>query len=388
MKIPFGAYFYPISIKSKERIRKAAKFGYKLINESEIVKKALPLYPGHAQPNVYCLGDSKTTYWDDTDIRAMDKQINLALEYNLNFFIFNTYIGTKSGKIIRELVEVLNCFVSLQSSKSIKFGLAFVLESPRAVLPVPRIADFEEPNRGYDINKQTARAVIDDCVKKYWCKKNYLYLKGKPYLSIHTSRLDSSITSPWSRSFKAFIEYLYVYSQKKYKLEPYVVGIIRKKEDGILMEHSGVRALTGYAFLPDFDKGASPIQNYDTLLQRREGEWKEIAYKSSIPFIPPAVIGWDGSPRGEQGFKLKEVERIYPYVPIIEGNTPLSFQQMLSDSLSHIKSNIPESERYCLICAWNEISEGCALLPRLKQNQVDFGYLEVLKEVAKTLDIG
>lgn len=379
-KYPVGAYFYPITTNSPERVLRAKQYGYTLINEVDLAAQANPLYKKHKQPNIYCLGDLESTPWDDTNIKSMEKQIDLAIKYGINFFIFNTYIGSKDGKIVTEMTEPLdNAFLVSESNNFLKFGLMFTLGHPRALLPIPADPKFEEPNRLFDINKLTAKTIIDICNQKYWNKNNYFSINDRPYISLYKGGLNLSANSKDFEMFKNFIHFMKKYSMLNYNINPYIVGVIKEVSDSKPLESCGVDALSGYAFLPDFSKNSSSIQNYDTLLNKREAEWNTITSNCKIPFIPPVVVGWDASPRGERGHSLESVSGLYPFTPIVEGSGPRAFEKMFKDSQNFVDRNVRRGEKYTIVCAWNEVSEGCSLLPTIEKGNINFGYLESIK---------
>ena len=97
-------------------------------------------------------------------------------------------------------------------------------------------------------------------------------------------------------------------------------------------------------------------------------------------FIPSAVVGWDATPRGQRGITLDEVRGKYPFTPIIVDASPDKFYNMLLAIYRYFPTRIINRNRLFTICAFNEITEGAALLPVLKKDgQVDFGYLNALK---------
>jgi len=71
----------------------------------------------------------------------------------------------------------------------------------------------------------------------------------------------------------------------------------------------------------------------------------------------------------------------YPYTPIVVGSSPEKFEEMLRETLRFVEDNVPLEEKYGMVCAWNEVTEGATLLPEVKGDMVDFGYLEALRRV-------
>ena len=102
-EIPTFAYFYPLSTQCPERQARAAEHGYVLPDETQLCQESQPLYKGHNQPVTYCLGEAALKNWDDADPSAMERQIELASNYGIDGFVFDTYIGEKDGRKKHEL---------------------------------------------------------------------------------------------------------------------------------------------------------------------------------------------------------------------------------------------------------------------------------------------
>jgi len=139
--------------------------------------------------------------------------------------------------------------------------------------------------------------------------------------------------------------------------------------------------MTGYAFLPDFGKPPY-VQDHSQLMEKRAAEWADIqAAIGSSPYVPPVVTGWDASPRGANGVKLDDVEGMYPFTPVVEGSSPELLSEMIDRQRTFVMQNVPEGERYTPITAWNEVTEGASLLPRVVDSQggMDMSYLDVIR---------
>jgi hypothetical protein len=70
-------------------------------------------------------------------------------------------------------------------------------------------------------------------------------------------------------------------------------------------------------------------------------------------------------------------KREYPYGPVVVGNTPARFEELLRDARRHME-NDPRKPFGVLINAWNEWTEGGYLLP---EERTDTAYLEAIKRV-------
>ncbi len=67
----------------------------------------------------------------------------------------------------------------------------------------------------------------------------------------------------------------------------------------------------------------------------------------------------------------------YPYVPVVVGNTPERFEQLLRDA-DHFIRRDPRQPFALLVNAWNEWTEGGFLLPEAQSGQA---HLEAISRV-------
>lgn len=411
-----GAYFYPHTTYSPDRFYRALEVGRTLNikellqspNELELIRDAPPLFPGHDQPRIYCL-DAKTTTWDDCHTADLIGQIALARSAGLTFFIFDSYCGLKEGEPQDELTAPLDYLLQMaeltpnipgilsatRTLPAFKYACMETLESPRVVLPMPTVERgkmFAEPDRQYDITPESARYIIDKNAR-HWRHKHYLRVKvdcgpyswpnGRPYLSILMPNFgDAPEHTRWNL-MKDFMEALRQHALKEYNEYPYVVGVIRGPGDAERWLDLAADAITHYAFLPDFNAGAPPIQDYSQLMQSRQESWTELhklANKYDTSYIPALSVGWDASPRGARGYTWEEVAGKFPYSPIVVGNTPERIGAMLKKAIAFTLAHVPEEQRLIPMFAWNEMGEGGVLLPRLlPDGSVDNSRLEAVR---------
>lgn len=138
------------------------------------------------------------------------------------------------------------------------------------------------------------------------------------------------------------------YSWRKYGTEPYLATVCLKATYALDHLAAGANSMTGYGFLPDFTESVRrPIQNYREQVIKRIEEWGTIQEQIDKPYIPPVVVGWNASPC--EGKHFRDIQGMYPFTPIT---------------------------------AWNEITEGAALLPKiLPDGSVDNSYLAKIREL-------
>ena len=95
------------------------------------------------------------------------------------------------------------------------------------------------------------------------------------------------------------INYMKEYSWRKYRIEPYLATVCLRVTHALDHLAAGADFMTGYGFLPDFTESMwRSIQNYREQVIKRIEEWGIIQEQIDKPYIPPIVVGWDVSPRG------------------------------------------------------------------------------------------
>lgn len=144
------------------------------------------------------------------------------------------------------------------------------------------------------------------------------------------------------------INYMKEYSWRKYRIEPYLATVCLRVTHALDHLAAGANSMTGYGFLPDFTESVRrPIQNYREQVIKRIEEWGTIQEQIDKPYIPPVVVGWNASPC--EGKHFRDIKGMHPFTPIT---------------------------------AWNEITEGAALLPKiLPDGSVDNSYLAKIREL-------
>ena len=148
------------------------------------------------------------------------------------------------------------------------------------------------------------------------------------------------------------INYMKEYSWRKYRIESYLATVCLRVTHALDHLAAGANSMTGYGFLPDFTESVRrPIQNYREQVIKRIEEWGTIQEQIDKPYIPPVVVGWDVSTRKSipEGKHFRDIQGMCPFTPIT---------------------------------AWNEITEGAALLPKiLPDGSVDNSYLAKIREL-------
>ena len=124
-------------------------------------------------------------------------------------------------------------------------------------------------------------------------------------------------------------------------------------------------------------------ERYEDVMEAHRRHWERMRAAPLVD-LPVVTTGWDATPRCSKDVpwpfphsplsgKYKYYE--YPYVPVVVGNTPERFEQLLRDAAQHIDRD-PRQPFAVLINAWNEWTEGGYLLP---EEQTGTARLEAIR---------
>lgn len=385
-RTPIFAYFFPQDVEDSHRIERTRDLKGNLISDLELARNTGSLL---GKKTTYCLGDSIVD-WCDSDPKVIGKQIELAKNFGINGFIVDTYVGSQHGVSVEEFTASLDNIAKL-SAQGMNFASMFSLRLPRAISPVKK--GYREPGRDFDLSFHTARLIVERAAR-LWDKPTYLHFEGNPYLALYglLKHPDAYLTR--------FLAYMRDYAHKCYQKDLYLVGVGQTPQDFMRLARLDFEGITQYAGLPDFAEvkqlpefdgfavasQAEPIQDYTTQVDLQLQRCLALAQLGINNLIPSASVGWNASVRTEPVESIKEVEKVYPYTPIVMNSSP----EALYTYLNKIKDFLDSTEiknTYFLICAWNEIGESSALLPKLDDdNQIDFSYLEAVLNFARLLE--
>ena len=119
-----------------------------------------------------------------------------------------------------------------------------------------------------------------------------------------------------------------------------------------------------------------PFEPYAHMVERHEGYWDAMD-KGELPYAPVVTVGWDVTYRWESsGVPWPPTNQHYPYTPIVNDSNPQLFGDLVRRARRHAAAS-PKKTPYILVNAWNEWTEGSALLPDARFGT---GYLKALRD--------
>jgi hypothetical protein len=117
-----------------------------------------------------------------------------------------------------------------------------------------------------------------------------------------------------------------------------------------------------------------PRTDYRDVMDFNIRYWKRTSRQFRIPYFPNVTMGWDASPRCVQTDNFEH--RRYPFMPVLNGNTPENFRQALAAAKRHVDLFNPPN-RHISVNAWNEWTEGSYLEP---DKRTGYAYLEAIRD--------
>jgi hypothetical protein len=317
-------------------------------------------------------------YFDEADPKWMAKQIDTAKKYGVNVFIFDWY--WYSG------VQILNTPVEKTLPKTankdkIKYALMWADHTWVNYYPFPYTGpvNWLLPIRHSPAN---FRRVMDFCIAHHFNQPNYWRVDGKVYFSFFAPE-DFIRQQGGPEKVKS----LFDEAREKVK-KAGLGGIHFAAFTGIPqsipeVQAAGFDSMTSYnvtTMSSGYQFPNQPFEEEDHFVQRHESYWDNMD-TGVLPYGPVVTVGWDVTPRWELDVPWPPTENHYPYTPIVINNTPDKFGNLVRRALRHMEHSKLKPPAL-FINAWNEWTEGSALLP---QKKYGYGYLEQLK---KALDEG
>jgi hypothetical protein len=239
-----------------------------------------------------------------------------------------------------------------------------------------RVAD---PDNLTDIwSGQVDRAIFENLVQrwieKYFTRKNYYKIDGKPVFSIYDmSNLVSGLggLAQTAEAFEYFraevkkagfpdLHLQMILTDLRYINVSGVDGSSEKIDEATLIKALKVDSLTHYQFV----HFANVSKDYETLLTEVKAEHERVLQNYDLPYYPHASVGWDNNPR-----------TVKPLPYVARENTPENFARALQ--LAKAYSEKHNTTPLITINSWNEWTETSYLEP---DDKYGYGYLNAIKK--------
>ena len=372
-KITVAAYYFPNYHTGDPRNDK--NMG-KEWAEWDLVKDALPRFPGHQQPKVPAWG-----YLDEKDPEVMAKKIAAAVEHGIDCFIFDWYMY-EDGPFLNRCID--EGFLKATNTETIKFALMWANHDWVNIHPYTRGADQKLLYSG-KVSPERFEEIGDFVIKEYFTKSNYWKIEGKPYFSIY--------------DIKKFVEGFGSIEATKTAMETMNEKAVNAGLKGIhwnmvawgnpilpvenapsntpeLIKSLGFNSATSYVWIHHTQLPETQT-DYNWVRDRYFEHWEKAKLEYGVPYFPNVTMGWDSSPRCDLISEWGNVG--YPFMNIISNNTPENFKTALQMTKEKLLAD-PTGPRILNINCWNEWTEGSYLEPDTISGMK---YLEAVREVFK-----
>ena len=342
--------------------------------EWELVKSAVPRFPGHYQPLQPSWG-----FFDESDPAWAEREIQLASEHGIDVMLFDWY-WYSGVRIMEEALE--NGFLRARNNKRLQFALMWANHDWADYFPAP----FGKPWNMWLPSRhcpQDLEQVIDYCADHYFKRSNYWKVKNRLFFSIFqpVKFVDELGGASKVKRLLAKIDR----RLRSKDLPPiHWNAMLWVPEPVAMLKEAGFHSTTSYnivsgAVSPDL------LVNYESVMEAHQTLWHKMK-KTSLPYLPTVTVGWDVTPRCEKDIKWPfppsplTGNLDYPYVHVVCGNTPERFQELCENAKRHVEQEAPHAFAIT-VNAWNEWTEGSYLLP---EKRTDLAYLEAIQKTFGT----
>ncbi len=282
--------------------------------------------------------------WRDDALEIMERQIDLAADNGIDFFLFCWYWRDNKGPINPEAIRALphhtslNLYMKARNKHRIKFGLLVANHQGSEILGPENWGD-------------AVRFWLP-----YFKDPQHVTVEGKPLVVLFDSKgIDEAGLAGMQTAARAG-------------------GL-----DGLAIAGCGSAAPKGfthrthYNIIPGYAAG-SEAHPYSELVTAHVKNWSGSREK---PYIPEVTVGWDKRPWEDKSGLDQKSGWYFP------GRTVDEFKDFLQKAITWMDEHPDETtpERIVLLYAWNELGEGGYLVPT--KGDPEAKYLKAVKEVVK-----
>jgi Glycosyltransferase WbsX len=365
-----GAYYFP-GFHPDPRVSIDHGPGW---TEWELLRRAEPKFPGHRQPKIPLWG-----FEDESKPDVFAKKIAAAADHGLTHFLFDWY--WYDGPFLNGALD--SGYLQAPNNRRLKFALMWANHDWFDIQPAKLHGPGTLLHPGV-VNRDVFETVTDHVIEKYFKHPSYWTIDNRPYFSVYELfRLVNGLGGP--EATRAALDHFREKTKRAgfagLHLNAVMWGVqILPGEQNIqnvaqLLAALNFDSVTSYVWihhvkLPDF-----PVTSYEYAMAGMEQYSSKAGGETGLPYFPNVTMGWDASPRTCQSDLF--INRSYPFMPTLGGNTPAAFETALRRVKSYLDRN-ESARRICTLNAWNEWTEGSYLEPD-SVNQM--AYLEAVKTV-------
>ena len=332
--------------------------------EWEFARTAKPRFPGHKLPFKPLPG-----YLDGKDPTDVSTEIELASNAGIDVFLYDYYYY--NGQITQQ--EALEeGFLKAPNRSKMKFALMWCYHErwnqfrPKYGQPRTKLMELAHTPEEF-------LGLIDYSIKNYFPRPEYWRKDGRLFFSIYNGQYFVKMLGP--EKVKAAL----VEARKRVRAAG--LGEIEFNTQNVGPAASAQMAELGFDSLTDYGFGPWNLPNYKSrytsgellynfadagpYLEKRWADYRQ----GPLPYYPIVPTGWDSTARcrPEEPFPWTGAKwNEYPYCGTFTNATPQIFEKYLRAAKAAVE-NDPKQPGVVYINAWNEYTEGCSLLPTVRE---------------------
>jgi hypothetical protein len=285
--------------------------------------------------------------WRDDSLEIMERQIDLAADNGIEFFLFCWYWRDNKGPINPRAINSLphhtslNLYLKARNKHRVKFSLLVANHGGSEIIG----------------SENWGKAV--EFWMPYFKDPQFMRIGDKPLVVIFNAKgiADQDLAHMQAVAKDGGLTGLSI------------AGCGNTSDKNFTHR-------THYNIVPGYDAG-SEQHPYSELIDAHKAQWKGTERQ---PYIPEITVGWDKRPwEGPNG--LNQKQGFY-----FSNRTPKDFEAFLSDADNWMNEHPDETtkERIVLVYAWNELGEGGYLVPT--KGDPKGSYLKAIKRAVKRSD--
>jgi hypothetical protein len=344
--------------------------------EWRIIQNAKPRFPGHSQPKVPLWG-----YEDDARPVVFEKKISTASTAGLTAFIFDWY-WYNDGPFLQGALE--RGYLQSRNKADLKFALMWANHDWYDIHPA-KLSGHPYLLYPGTVTRETFESLTDHVIKSYFSEPSYWKIQGCPYFSIYelylfvqglggVNNAASALKSFRDKVRRAGFPDLHLNAITwGVQLLPGQTDVPDLKS---LLAALAVDSTTSYVWIHHVHMTEFPVTQYKYLANGYETYRATASETLGRPYFPNVSMGWDSSPRACQSDTF--VNRDYPFLPVVQGNTPDAFGEALSSARRFIDAQSEPKHKIITVNSWNEWAEGSYLEPDIATK---YAYLDKVREV-------
>ncbi len=347
-------------------------------DEWKLLDAARPRFEGHRQPRVPLAGHA-----DESDPAVAAAEIELAATHGVDGFLVDFY-WYDDGPYLSGALD--NGLLKAPNRDLVEFALMWANHELVDIFPYtdPTAADAHRLKDGA-ISRPVFEQMVDHIIEAYFRQPHYLTVDGKPWFSLYEignfiagmGGVDEARDAlAWFRQrvIDAGFPGLHLDAVVwGFGVLPTAVSV---DDPATLITTLGFDNATSYVWIHHADMEAFdfPAANAVQLRDAAFADYDRFARTLPVPFHPNVTVGWDSTPRIADHVPF--VSGRYPFLPVFD-QTPAEFEDALRQAEAFFAVH-PTEHPVITINAWNEWTEGSALLP---DETHGYGFLEALRNV-------